>query len=149
MKPFNLSSLVAGWILFAGLTCGNTQVDEVAVGGHIAKPGPYAFVSAQESLAELLNRVGGIPVTRGDFNNYQAGELVAHVRIVHYRGGKKQEYRIDPKSSLLWDLKVQKQDAIVVTRAGLLDGGDFSAILKLSRPASGKARTSGGDKPSN
>ena len=113
-------------------------VDEVVVGGYILKPGPYSYLSKTESLAELLNRVGGLPVTPDDLKKYQAGEPVAQVRVVLHRNGKKIEFRIDPKSSQLWDLKVQNRDAVEVVRLGLFEKNDFSSTLKLTKPKLGE-----------
>jgi hypothetical protein len=106
----------------------------------------YPFVSERESLAELLNRAGGIPVTQEDHKRYQAGEVVEHIRIFLYRDGKKHEYRIDPKSSLLWDQKVHKNDAVEVEKDNPLYFGNFSATLKLVRTSNGE-QVGGGNAP--
>ena len=105
----------------------------VHVGGIVRKSGQYSYLSAQESLAELLNRAGGIPVTLDDIKKYQSGEPIPQVRVNLYRNRQKQEFRIDPKNNQLWDLKVQKNDVIEVVRDPLYFG-DFSSTLKLSKP---------------
>lgn len=108
--------------------------DQVAIGGHAVKPGRYDR-SPNESLASVLNRSGGIMVTREDLDRYRAGEKVRHIRIdLFNKGSKKTSFRIDPKSSELWKLMLAKGDAIVVARAGLLDGGNYSELLKLEAP---------------
>ena len=114
----------------------------VHVGGIVRKFGQYSYLSDQESLAELLNRVGGIPVTLDDIKKYQSGEPVPHVRVILYRSRKKQEFRIDPMSRKLWDLKVQKNDVIEVVRDPLYFG-DFSSTLKLSKPNAGEQGADG------
>jgi len=131
-------------LLGAGLAPGTTQVEvkEVAVGGRIVKPGMYSFVPS-ESLAELLNRAGGIPMTLEDQKRYQAGEVVKHVRIVLYRDAKKHEYQIDPKSNTLWEQMIQKQDAVEVAKADPLYFGDFSATLRLRKPTKGEQAGTG------
>jgi hypothetical protein len=118
---------------FAGLAAATQGRDnEVIIGGQIAKPGRYPLV-AKESLAELLNRVGGIPVTQAALKRYQAGQS-PHVGVKLLRDGKVQQYHIDPKSSALWDIKVQNLDTVEISVADLgFDPAD--ATLKLSRPA--------------
>jgi len=113
-------------------------VDEVVVAGQILKPGPYSYLPKTESLAELLNRVGGLPVTPEDLKKYQAGEPVDHVRVVLYRDGKKMEFRIDPKSRQLWDFKVRNHDVFEVVRLGPFERNDFSSTLKLTKPKPGE-----------
>ena len=105
----------------------------VFVGGNIGNPNQYPYLSDKESLAELLNRAGGLHVTLDDIKKYRSGEPAPHVSVNLYRNGKKQEFRIDPKSSQLWNLKVQKNDVIEVVRDPLYFG-DLSSTLKLSKP---------------
>ena len=109
----------------------------VYVGGSIDKPGQYSYLSEKESLAELLNRAGGPHVTLDDIKKYRSGEPAPHVRVILYRNGKRQEFRIDPKNRQLWDLKVQKNDTIAVVQ-DLLYFGDFWSTLKLSKPNAGE-----------
>ena len=123
-------------IFCSSSTMAETEHDQVHVGGHAVKQGPYKLAPG-ESLASVLNRSGGIMATREDFDRYKTGEKLRHVRIdLMGKGQKKCSYRIDPKSPELWKLILSNGDTIMIVRAGLLDGGDYSATLKLEEPKS-------------
>jgi hypothetical protein len=131
-------------------------VDVIAVGGHVTKPGPYDRIE-NESLAALLNRIGGIPATQAELERYQHGETGFRVRINLYRDGKKREFKIDPKSNELWELVIIKNDAIEVARAEPFEGVEYPATITLKKkveqggagqPATrSESDSEGGDKP--
>ena len=125
-----LSAIALG--LLGGLAGGHEQVDEVAVGGRIKKPGLYARIE-DESLAALINRVGGIPATQAELEQYERGERGLRVRIFLHRNGKKREIKIDPKSNELWELKILQHDAVEVARAEPMDGVKYPATIILKK----------------
>ncbi len=121
-------ALLALW----DVTLANTQVDVIAVGGHVAKPGPYDRIQ-NESLAELINRIGGITVTQEELERYNSGETVSRVRINLYREGKINTFKIDPKSNELWELIIMEHDAVMVARAEPIEGVVYSATITLTK----------------
>lgn len=130
------------WMVFLGAGYANqTGGPSVAVGGDIQNPGEYRLLSTPESLADLLNRVG-IKVSKDDYSRYQDGKPVADVRIHLYRAGKdrvakERSFSIDPKSNDLWNIQIQADDFVAISRAPF-GGISFSAVLKLKKPELGK-----------
>ncbi|MCW1922074.1 hypothetical protein OKA05_05885 [Luteolibacter arcticus] len=132
MQRLRVILLAIAFGLVGGLAEGSDQVDEVAVGGRIKKPGHYDRIE-NESLAALINRVGGIPATQAELEQYERGERVLGVRIFLYRKGKKREINIDAKSNELWELKILQKDAVIVARAEPLEGVKYPAAIILKK----------------
>lgn len=119
-------------VLLGNIAVAHQEVDEIAVGGRIKKPGPYNRIE-DESLAALINRIGGIPVSQSDLERYQRGEQVLHLQIHLYRNGKKRVLKIDPRSNELWALTLMKNDAVEVARAEPFEGAKYPATLILKK----------------
>jgi len=135
--------------------------DEIPVGGQVAKPGPYDRVEG-ESLAALINRIGGIPAFQDELERYNRGELVARVRINLYRSGRKRTLMLDPRSNELWESIIVKGDVIEIARVGPIEGAeeskDHSTVITLKKPQAeqgvapqsatrSESDSEGGDKP--
>jgi hypothetical protein len=128
----------------------------IHVAGYVKKPGPYARIE-NESLAAFLSRIGGIPASQAELEQYQRGESGFRVRINLYRDGKKQEFKIDPKSNELWELLIIKNDTIEVVRAEPFEGVEYPATITLKKeveqagtgqPATRpESKSEGSDKP--
>ena len=132
------------------------QVDVIHVGGNVKKPGPYDRIE-NESLAALINRIGGIPASRAELEGYQLGEPVLRVRINLYRDGEKREFKIHPKSNELWEMMIMKRDVIEVAGARSFEAAAYPSMIILKKeveqagtgqPATRpELKSEGGDKP--
>ena len=60
----------------------------VAVGGHIANPGHFIITKNPMTIAQLIVRIAGIPVTAKEAASYAEGETIETFVIVFYRAGK-------------------------------------------------------------
>ncbi len=119
-------------LTFGHVAQAHQQVDEIAIGGHVTKRGPYDRIE-NESLAALLNRIGGIPATQAELERYQRGETGLRIRINLYRDGKKRQFKIDPKSNELWELVIIKNDTIEVARAEPFEKVEYPATITLEK----------------
>jgi protein involved in polysaccharide export with SLBB domain len=132
MQRLSMMFAAIAFVLLSGLAAAHQQVDVVTVGGHVGKPGPYNHIE-NESLADLLNRIGGIPATQTDLERYRRGERVLQVRLKLYRDGKMRVLKIDPRSTELWNITIMKNDVVVVARAEPFEGGEYAATLTLKK----------------
>jgi protein involved in polysaccharide export with SLBB domain len=114
------------------LALAHQQFDVIAVGGHVKKPGPYDRIE-NETMAALLNRIGGIPVSHEELERYQYGETGFSVRINLYRDGKKRELKIDPKNNELWELLIMKNDVIEVAGTKSIEADTYPSIIILKK----------------
>ena len=131
--------------------------EEIAVGGRVSNPGPYDRIEG-ESLAALINRIGGIPATQAELQRHQHGERLLRVRINLYRDGKLRVFSVDPASDELWKFIIMRGDTIEVARAEPFKGVEYPTVIILKkqetaqaghrRPASGtEPKPTGGGKP--
>lgn len=121
-------------LIFADATLAQQKVDAIVIGGRVKKPGSYDRIE-NESLAALLNRIGGIPASQKELEQYRRGEPVFRVMINLYRDGMKKAFKIDPKSNELWELIILKHDVIEVGRAYQFEAPEYPATITLNKPA--------------
>lgn len=143
----NMHPIFAILTVIVPLTLGDVarahqQVDVITVGGYVKKPGRFERIE-KESLAALLNRIGGIPASQAELERYQRGETGLRVRINLYRDGTKREFKIDPKSNELWELMIIKNDTIEVVRAELFEEAEYPFTITLKK----HAEQGGADRP--
>lgn len=105
---------------------------EVSVGGFVRKPGQYERIE-NESLAALIDRIGGIPASQAELERFRRGEQVSLIRISIYRNGIRREFTIDPKSNELRDFILMDSDVIVVARPVHIEGFEYPVTIILER----------------
>lgn len=88
----------------------------VVVGGSIAKPGPYELVAERESVAELINRIGGVPITEEEAKDYAAGKVLETVDLVMTRKDEEEVFKFGEDEAIMRKIIIQQGDAFNVRR---------------------------------
>ena len=81
-------SIIVGLLLVVPSLGDQTMSPHVNVGGHIANPGHYMLTKNPMTIADLIVRIVGIPVTPEEAQSYFEGETIKTFTIVFYRDKK-------------------------------------------------------------
>ena len=148
-----LGQLIVWFLAFASLGTfvagSEVQVRGVAVLGGVENGGFFDFVD-DESLGDLINRIGGLPVHDSDLQRYDKGERIRSIRLVLWRRGedgiysRHQTYRLDPKTTSIWTKTLQKGDIVEVVKSEFFRKERFTKriLLKKKEVSDGQALNS-------
>ena len=131
MKTFLLPIFSLWFIPSAG---GTTVVTPgITIVGQVASVGRTSPSGGTESIAAFINRIGGILLSKRDFDHYKHNYIIPDIRITLYRNGKATSFTTDQNA--IWTTNVQLRDTIEVTKQNIrIDDALADEVLILKVP---------------